>query len=84
MVSNVALLVQKTMHSTLSQCGEHISLPAEAPTPKGKNRNTITDTINTIATGSELITAGEKQHGFFSENVKMIHGSSKKIEQAID
>ena len=52
--------------------------------PKGKQRNTITDTINTIASGSELITAGENKQGFFAENVKLIAKSSKNIEKAID
>ena len=69
------------MHSTLSQCGELNNLDM-ADSPKEKKRNTITDTINTIASGS--IIDGENKQGFFSENVKMIHKSSKNIEKAID
>lgn len=49
--------------------------------PKEKKRNTITDTINTIASGS--IIDGENKQGFFSENVKLIQKSSKNIEKAI-
>lgn len=42
------------------------------------------NTINTVATGSELITNGENKNGFFSDNVKTILKSKKSIEKAID
>ena len=48
-------------------------------------KNTISDTINTIATGSELITMDkDNKGGFFSENAKMIQKSSRSIEKAIE
>ena len=43
---------------------------------ENKARNTISETINTIATGSELVTKDEKTTGFFSENAKLIAKSS--------
>ena len=55
----------------MSQCGESIGNNDEkAGKPK---KNTISDTINTIATGSELITMDkDNKGGFFSENAKAI------------
>ena len=53
-------------------------------TREGRGKNTISETINTIATGSELITKEEKQGGFFSENAKLIAKSSSSIEKAIN
>ena len=50
---------------------------------EARNKNTISETINTIATGSELVTKEEKQNGFFSENAKLIAKSSKNIEKAV-
>ena len=49
-------------------------------------KNTISDTINTIASGSELVTLekDKEKGGFFSENAKMIAKSSKSIEKAIE
>ena len=49
-------------------------------------KNTISDTINTIASGSELVTLekDKEKGGIFSENAKMIAKSSKSIEKAID
>ena len=82
-ISNVALLVQKTQHSILSQCGES-GKAADKSQDKIK-KNTISDTINTIATGSELVTLEKDggKGGFFSENAKMIAKSSQSIEKTI-
>lgn len=67
----------------MSQCGESVNSP-EANHDMRK-KNTISDTINTIATGSELVTLDKEggKGGFFSENAKMIAKSSKSIEKAI-
>ena len=71
------------MTNILSQCGESVQ-PVAEDLPK-KNRNTISDTINTIATGSELITKDkDDKGGFFSENAKIISKSSRSIENAIE
>ena len=65
----------------MSQCGEKNFENSEP----AKKKNTISDTINTIATGSELVTNGEgNKGGFFSENAKAIKKSSKSIEKAIE
>jgi hypothetical protein len=74
-------MVNKTMYMTLSQCGELNSV--EHVTKEKDAKNTISETINTIATGSELVTKGEKQAGFFSENAKLIDKASKSIEKAV-
>ena len=42
------------------------------------------NTINTIASGSELVTNGDNKAGFFSENVKSIVKSKNSIEKAIE
>jgi len=53
------------------------------PGAKG-GKNVISDTINTIASGSELVTLEkDNKGGFFSENAKMIAKSSQSIEKAI-
>ena len=66
----------------MSQCGEKNFENGE---PVKTKKNTISDTINTIATGSELVTNGEgNKGGFFSENAKAIKQSSKSIEKAIE
>ena len=82
-VNNMNQLVQKTMYTIMSQCGESIGNNDEkAGKPK---KNTISDTINTIATGSELITMDkDNRGGFFSENAKAIQKSSRSIEKAIE
>ena len=84
-ISNVAQLVNKTMQQTLSQCGESVNLNAinSEIAKESKRKNTISETINTIATGSELITKDDKQSGFFSENAKLISKSSQSIEKAV-
>ena len=52
--------------------------------PLKSKKNTISDTINTIATGSELVTLEkDSKGGFFSENAKIIAKNSKSIEKAI-
>ena len=73
------------MFSTLSQCGELFNLPDSVlKDNKRANRNTISDTINTIATGSELITAGSAdKKGFFSENITQIAKASSKIDKML-
>lgn len=88
-ISHVAQLVDKSMFSTLSQCGESFNLPENClkdaqANRKALNRNTISDTINTIATGSELITAGSAdKKGFFAENITQIAKTSSKIEKML-
>ena len=54
-VNNMAQLVQKTKYTILSQCGEQIeNFSSENGKRHNHNhaKNTIVDTINTIATGS--------------------------------
>ena len=81
-VNNVAQLVQKTKYTILSQCGESVNVEPDGVKTK---KNTISDTINTIATGSELVTIDkENKGGFFSENAKMIAKSSLSIEKAME
>ena len=81
-VNNVAQLVQKTKYTILSQCGESVNVEPDGVKTK---KNTISDTINTIATGSELVTIDkENKGGFFSENAKMIAKSSRSIEKAME
>ena len=84
-VNNVAQLIQKTKYTILSQCGEAVDQEAKEKDPS-KKKNTISDTINTIATGSELVTADKEGNkgGFFAENAKVIAKSSKSIEKAIE
>ena len=78
----MAQLVQKTKYTILSQCGESVNVETDGVKTK---KNTISDTINTIATGSELVTIDkENKGGFFSENAKMIAKSSKSIEKAME
>ena len=81
----MAQLIQKTHHTILSQCGESVgSLHDNSNSEKEKKKNTISDTINTIATGSELVTLEkDNKGGFFSENAKIIAKSSKSIEKEI-
>ena len=82
-VNNMAQLVQKTKYTILSQCGESVENAAEKAGKKHKHaKNTIVDTINTIATGS--VTTDKDNKGFFSENAKLIAQSSKSIETAIE
>ena len=70
------------MYTIMSQCGESINVNGENDKPK---KNTISDTINTIAMGSELITMDkDNKGGFFSENAKAIQKSSRSIEKAIE
>lgn len=60
--------MQKTKYTILSQCGESVD---ESPQKKPhQQKNTIVDTINTIATGS--VSKDEDNKGFFSENAKLI------------
>ena len=78
----MAQLVQKTKYTILSQCGESVNVETDGVKTK---KNTISDTINTIATGSELVTIDkENKGGFFSENAKMIAKSSHSIEKAME
>lgn len=85
-VNNVAQLVSKTKYTILSQCGEAVDQKKENEKDKKRKKNTIQDTINTIATGSELITTEKEggKGGFFTQNAKEIAKSSKSIEKAID
>ena len=84
-VNHVAQLIQKTHYTILSQCGESVDLTESEQAAK-KKKNTISDTINTIATGSELVTLekDKEKGGFFSENAKLISKSSRSIEKAIE
>ena len=72
----------------MSQCGEAVDQNKENEKDKKQKKklNTIQDTINTIATGSELITTEKEggKAGFFSQNAKEIATSSKSIEKAIE
>ena len=62
-----------------------MSLPGGHNPSARDMKNTIGETINTIATGSELVTIEkESKGGFFSENAKIIAKSSKSIEKAIE
>ena len=89
-ISNVSQLVSKTLQTTLKECGElglNENDLMEKDTDAKKKADGVMETmntINTIATGSELITNGENKNGFFSENVKQIAKSKKSIEKAID
>ena len=79
----MAQLVQKTKYTILSQCGESVESQADKQSKKNQHaKNTIVDTINTIATGS--VTTDKDNKGFFSENAKLIAQSSKSIETAIE
>ena len=80
-VNNMAQLVQKTKYTILSQCGESVEDNGKSKKPHAQ-KNTIVDTINTIATGS--VTKDEENKGFFAENAKLIAQSSRSIETAID
>jgi len=68
-VNNMAQLVQKTKYTILSQCGESVESQIDN-SKKHVAKNTIVDTINTIATGS--VTTDKENKGFFSENAKLI------------
>ena len=58
--------------------------PLDQDKTKVNEKETI-NTINTIASGSELVTnANENKNGFFSENLKSIIKSKNSIEKAID
>lgn len=76
-------LVAKTMQTALRESQE-LGLADDTPDDsKQKDKETI-NTINTIATGSELVTNGENKNGFFSENLKSIQKSKRSIEKAIE
>ena len=73
----------------MSQCGEAVNnkkVKNPLDNKQKQKKNTISDTINTIATGSELITIDKDKEkgGFFSENANAIAKSSKSIEKAIE
>lgn len=70
------------MQTTLRECEELSSI--ECDNEKRKGEHETTNTINTIAVGSELITNGENKNGFFSENVKSIMKNKQSIEKAIE
>ena len=68
-INNVSQLVAKTMQTTLKECGD-LGLEEDIKEP-GNDKETI-NTINTIATGSEVVSQNENRCGFFSENLKSI------------
>lgn len=84
-VSNVSQLVSKTMQTALRDCADlDLQEPAEQQRSKANEKETL-NSINTIATGSEVVTqGGENKNGFFSENLKSIMKSKTSIEKAID
>ena len=84
-VSNVSQLVGKTMQTALRECNDlDLEEPLDQDKAKVNEKETI-NTINTIASGSELVTnANENKNGFFSENLKSIIKSKTSIEKAID
>jgi hypothetical protein len=75
------------MTTTLKECGDLGLIKDEKNEDKSKRKDGVYEminTINTIATGSELITNGDNKNGFFSDNVKTIMKSKLSIEKAID
>ena len=81
MISSVATLVGKTLDSTLQQCGLSSEPDMKEQRLRGKD---VAETLNTIVTGSEFITATlsaneENQKGFFSENAKQIMKTKKSV-----
>jgi len=73
------------MQTTLRDCNDiDLQEPVEQERSKPSEKETL-NTINTIASGSEVVTqGGENKNGFFSENLKSIMKSKTSIEKAID
>lgn len=86
-ISNVSQLVAKTMTTTLKECGDLGIIEDEKNEDQKKRKDGVYETINTIntiATGSELVSNGDNKNGFFSDNVKTILKSKLNIEKAIE
>lgn len=75
------------MTTTLKECGDLGIIEDEKNEDQKKRKDGVYETINTIntiATGSELVSNGDNKNGFFSDNVKTILKSKLNIEKAIE